>query len=144
MPYTPSSPPPRRHRARVILVVVLVVMVILIAVVAVAYFLFPAPPIQVGAINIWAPDNVCGLNSNPIYFDGFNGSTSATQTLDFGMPNFNATNCTVVGVTTNTSGFTLSQIQVPLLIPAEGNASMNITIQSPSSPYTGNLDLVLS
>ena len=102
------------------------------------------PPVQVGAINIWAPDNVCGLNANPIYYSGFNGSTGAAQAVDFEIPNFNGSLCTVAGVTTNTSGFALSQIEIPLPIPAEGNASMNITITSPSSSFSGDLNLVFS
>lgn len=126
------------------ILVIVVVIVIIIAVVAVAYLLFPAPPVQVQAINIWAPDNVCGLNSNPIYYDGYNSSTGAVQTLDFGIPNFNATGCTVVDVTTNSSGFSISDVQVPLSIPGGGTGSMNITITSPSSAFTGSMNLVFA
>ncbi len=118
--------------------------VLVVASVALYVLLVPAPAIQVEAINIWAPDNVCGLNANPIYFYGYNSSTGATQTLDFGMPNFNATTCNIVGVTTNSTGFSLSDVQVPLAIPGEGTGSMNITITSPSSPFTGAMNLVLS
>ncbi len=91
----------------------------------------------------WAPDNVCGLNTNAIEFPGYNGSTGASQTLDFLMPNYNDTTCTVVSATTNSSGFSLSEIQVPLSIPAGGTVSMNITITSPSSDFSGNMNLVL-
>jgi len=122
---------------------VVIILVVIVAVIALAYYLTPAPAIQVNAINIWAPDNACGLNSNPVYFDGFNGSTNATQTFEFGMPNFNATTCTIASVTTNTSGFSLSQIQVPLSIGANATGSMNITITSPTSPFSGNLNRVL-
>lgn len=143
--FTGAPPPQRRSRARLVLVVILVVVVLIVAFVAVSYFLFPAPPIQVGAINIWAPDNVCGLNANPIYFDGYNGSTGASQTLELGMPNFNTTgSCTIVSMTTNTSGFALSGIQVPLIISANGTGSMNVTITSPTSSYTGDLNLIVA
>lgn len=141
-PYAP--PPPRRHR---LLMVVVIVVVVLVVISVVAYYLLvsSAPAVQVGYINIWAPDNVCGLNSNPIAFYGFNSSTGASQTFDFDMANFNATPCTIHSVVTNTSGFTLSAIQVPLTIPgSDQNASMNMTITSPGSSFNGNLNLVLT
>jgi hypothetical protein len=140
-PYAP--PPPRRSRTRLIVVIV-VVLVVIVAIVVAAYLLFPSAPIQVQAINIWAPDNVCGLNSNPIYYYGYNGSTGATQTIDFEVPNFNSTECTIVGVVTNSSGFSISGVQVPLSIPGEGTGSMNMTITSPSSPFSGQMNLVFS
>jgi hypothetical protein len=141
--YPPPAPPARPRGTRTIVIVLLVVVVLIVAVIAVAYVLYPAPPVQVQAINIWAPDNVCGLNANGIYFGGFNSSASANQTYEFGMPNFNYTTCTVVGVTTNTSGFSLFDVQVPLTIAANGTSDMNITIQAPSS-FSGDLNLVLS
>lgn len=143
MPYGQAPAPPRRRRRWVTIAVILVVIILIVGVVAVTYPASPSPPIQVAFINIYAPDNVCGLNANPIAFYGFNSSTSANQTLDFGMPNYNSTLCTVVGVTTNTSGFALSAIQVPLSIPGNGTGSMNITITPPSSPYSGDMNLVL-
>jgi hypothetical protein len=126
---------------------VLVVLVVVFLVIGVIGFLFlisPAPPVQVSAINIYAPGNVCGLNSNPIYYSGFNGSKGQVQTLDFAMPNYNATACTIRGASTNTTGFVLSAIQVPITIPAESNASMNITFTSPSSSYSGVVNLILT
>jgi hypothetical protein len=130
----------------VVLIVVVVIVVLLLVVLVAIPYLEPSspPPVQVGYINIWAPDNVCGLNANPISFYGFNSSTGAVQTLDFGMPNYNTTLCTIVGATTNTTGFSLSAIQVPLAVPGNGTGSMNITITSPSSSYTGDMNLVLS
>jgi hypothetical protein len=128
--------------------VILVVVVVVVLVIGVIGFLLltpTGPPIQVGAINIWAPDNVCGLNANPIYFYGFNGSTGQVQEIDFGMPNYNTTACTIKSVTTNTTGFTLSDVQVPLTIPGNATSySMNITITSPSSSYNGDLNLVFT
>jgi len=124
--------------------VIVVVLIVVVAVVAFSFFLAPPPPVQVGYINIWAPDNVCGLNTNPISFYGFNSSTGASQTLDFGMPNYNATACTIATVTTNSTGFSLSGIQAPLTIAGGATGSMNITITSPSSDFSGNLNLVLT
>lgn len=148
-PPTPYAPPPSRPRrsAGRLLVIIVVVFIVLILVGALAYVFILAPkppPIQVGAINIWAPDNACALNANPIYFAGWNGSTGQVQTIDFGMPNYNTTACTLRSVTTNTTGFLLSAIQVPLTIPGNGTGSMNITITSPSSSFDGDLNLVMA
>jgi len=128
-----------------VLVVVVVVVVVLLVGAVLELVLFPAaaPPVQVAAINIYSPDNVCGLNVNPIYYNGFNGSTGEVQTLDFPMPNYNGSACTIRAVTTNTTGFTLSAIQIPLGIATGGSASMNITVTSPSSSFSGNLNLIL-
>jgi hypothetical protein len=140
-----GQPPPPTHRRHtwVILAVVLVVIILIGAVAAVDYFEVKPPPIQVGFIVVYAPDNVCGLNANPIAFYGFNSSTSAAQALDFGMPNYNASACTIHGASTNTTGFSLSAIQVPVSIPGNGTGSMNITITPPKSPYSGNMNLIL-
>jgi hypothetical protein len=124
-----------------------VVVVVLLLVGGVFAFLAltaPTPPVQVAEIDLWAPDNVCGLNSNPSYFDGFNSSTGANQTFEFYMPDYNSTACTIHGVTTNTSGFALTGVQVPLTIPGGENSTLNITITSPPSTFSGDLRLVLS
>lgn len=142
-----GAPPPRPAPKRSWLLIIAVVLVVVVLVIGVTAFLFPPPPnspIQVTDINIWAPDNVCGLNSNPSYYSGFNGSTSQVQVIDFGVPNFNGTSCTIHSVTTNTTGFTLSAIQEPLNISANGNASMNITVESPSTDFSGFLNLVFA
>lgn len=145
---SPAPRPPRRSRL-IVIVVILVVVILIVGVLAFTYLESSSLPIQVTNIYIWAPDNVCGLNSNPVYTSGFNNTTGSVQTLDFYFPNFNSTACTVRTVTTNTSGFSLSNVQVPLTIAGSGatpgsmTGSMNITITAPSSPYTGNLNLIL-
>jgi len=142
-PYGRAPPAPRRRRVGLIVVVLLVVVLLVAGVAVFDYFEAKPPPIQVAFINIWAPDNVCGLNANPIAYYGFNSSTSSPQTLDFGVPNYNLTACTIHGVSTNTTGFSLSAIEVPLTIPGNGTGSMNITITPPASAYSGNMNLVL-
>ena len=144
-PYPSQAVPARRRGSRILEIVAIVVVVILVVAV-VAYELTPtAPPVQVGFINIYAPDNVCGLNANPTAYYGYNASTSETDTLEFPIPNYNATACTIESVATNTSGFSLSDIQVPLTI-AGGvqNASMNITITTPGSSFSGDLNLIFA
>ena len=144
MPYPGvASPPPRQHSRLFVAFVILVVIFLVVGVIAFIFVLTPAPPVQVSAINIYAPHNVCGLNSTPIYFPGFNSSKGANQTLDFEMPNYNTTACVVHSVTTNTTGFNLSNVQVPLTIPGSSSASMNITITSPSASYSGIMNFIL-
>lgn len=138
----PPAPPPRRRSK--LLIIAVIVVAILLVVGAAAFLLVPAAPaIQVAEINIWAPDNVCGLNTNGIGFDGYNSSTSSVESFELPMPNFNTTTCTVHGVTTNTTGFTLSAIEVPLTIPGNETVSMELTITAPSSSFNGYLNLVL-
>ena len=149
MPYGQPPPPPRRRHIGLLIVAVVVVVILIVALIAIPLLENSSSsgstlPIQVGDINIWAPDNVCGLNANPIYFYGFNNTTGSATTIEFGMPNFNSTICTILTVTTNTTGFSLSAIQVPLAIAGSGTGWMNITITAPSSPYTGDMSLVLS
>jgi len=139
----PTSPPPRRRR-RTLLIVIVVVVILVIGVIAFASFESQSPAIQVGFINIWAPDNVCGLNTNPIAYYGFNSSTGASESLDFPVPNYNATACTIESVTTNSSGFSLSSVQVPLEIAGNGTGSMNMTIEVPTSSFSGDMNLVFS
>lgn len=124
-----------------------IVVVVIIVIAVVAYLLVPAPPaVQIDYINIWAPDNVCGLNANPTSYYGYNASTSETDTVELPVPNYNTTACTIMGVVTNTTGFSLSMIQVPLTIPGSDSAGapMNITITTPSSSFSGALNLVFA
>lgn len=150
---SPSSPPPRRRSRLLIIAVVVVVVLLVIGVIGYVFLTStPSSPIQVDNINIWAPDNVCGLNVNGIYFSGFNASTGSSQALDFEMPNYNSTNCTVRTLVTNTSGFEIPSIQpgLPFMIPGSPSSdpgsvsiSLNITFKCPSSDFSGNLNLVL-
>jgi hypothetical protein len=117
--------------------------VLLVGAGLVSTLLTPKPgSIQVPAIVIEAPNNVCGLNTTPIYYFGDNWTTGSSIGFDLTVPNYNATACQVRGVASGTAGFTLSQVQVPLSIPSGGNASMNLTITAPGSPYSGNLTLI--
>ena len=118
------------------------ILVILIAVVGYVIYESVAPVVSVTGINIWAPDNVCGYNSNPIGYYGFNDSPGVTDSFSFPLPNFNSTACTIEGVTTNTSGFELSNVGVPLTIPGGANGTLDASITLPGSAWSGYLNLV--
>jgi len=121
---------------------VVVVVVIVVAIVGFVIYESLAPVVSVTGINVWAPDNVCGYNANSIGYYGFNDSPGVTDSFAFPLPNFNATNCTITGVTTNTSGFGLSNVGVPLTLPGGGNGTLYASISLPGSAWSGYLNLV--
>jgi hypothetical protein len=160
-PLTPPSPPPypamggyppqgspQRSASRVWKIVVIAVAVILV-IGFLAFFLFPVgPSIQVNDINLWSPDNVCGLDGEYTY--GFNASTGSLVPLAFnitGAPygtGSNTSACTIDTVVTNTSGFSVSDANVPLVIPANTNETLYFNVQCPGSSYSGDLNLVMT
>ena len=127
-----------------------IVVVVILVVSILAYVLLASTPsssaVQVSEIDVWAPDNVCGLSANPIAFDGYGTALNENDSFElYGWQNYNSTACTILSVTTNTTGFSLSGIQVPLTIPGgDQNASINLTIEAPGSSYSGPLDLVFA
>jgi hypothetical protein len=108
------------------------------------YFLAAAPNVAVSNIFVWAPDNVCGLNTNPIYYSGFNASTGSTESFILVVPNSNSTSCTLNSVLTNSSGFSVNPTGLPLVIPAGGNGNLTVDIAVPSSSFSGDLNLIYS
>jgi hypothetical protein len=119
-----------------------VVVLLLVAVVGAFYYTSPSNKVDITLFNVYAPDNVCGLNSYPIAYYGFNDTTGASDSLGFPVPNSNTTSCEIKVVTTNSSGFSLSDINTPLTIPFNGTGNLTLTLTLPSSPYTGVVNLV--
>lgn len=139
----PPAPPPRRRSRRLIVIVVVVVVVLLLVAVAGAlYYSSISNKVEITLFNVYAPDNVCGLKSYPIAYYGFNDTTGASDSLSFPVSNSNATACDIKVVTTNSSGFSLSDINTPLPIPGNGTADLNLTLTLPGSPYTGVVNLI--
>lgn len=130
------------------IVVVVVVVLLVVSVLAYALLTPPAaaPAVQISYIAAWAPDNVCGLKANPVFFYGYNTSENANDSLElYGWPNYNSTACTIKAVTTNTTGFALRGMTLPLNVPGgDTNISLNLTIEAPGSSYTGPLNLVFA
>ena len=109
------------------------------------YLVLSAPaPVEVTGLLIWAPDNVCGLGSNPGYYPGFNGTAGSSESLTLGVPNYNGSACTVRALSTNTSGFILGNPEVPLDIVAKGTGALNVTVDLPGTGYTGPVNLVFA
>lgn len=139
---TPAPPAPRRP-PRSLIVVGVVVAVLLSGVLAFVFLAAPSLPVEIRSIDFDAPDNVCGLNANPVGTTGYNETTSTNTTVDFLIPNFNSTPCEIREIATSTSGFTLYDAQVPRTIPGSASAQLNVTIKTPPSRFSGNLILVL-
>lgn len=128
------------------MIVILVAVIVVVAALGVyAYY----TTVDVTALNIYAPDNVCGLNLPGIYYTGFNASTGSTFPLSLYVPNNNSTACTLRGVTTNTSGFSVEDVQLPGPIPGNTtggpfNGTLNLTLTLPGSRYSGAVNLIFS
>lgn len=143
---------PRRRSRLLVVVVIIVVFVLVIASVGL-YLNYEASQnnVDVVAFNIWAPDNVCGLNANPIYFEGFNDSPGTVEQLQFPMPNYNNTSCSMKTFATNTSQIALGNVgPLPLVIPGSPNPSnpvsenLNVNLTLPSSSWTGVVNFVVT
>jgi len=141
-PSLAGAPSGRWGRRRLVLVVIVVVVVIVLA--GLVYVATTAPVVTVTEINVYAPTDVCGLNEFPIYYAGFSDSPGASDAFGLQIENFNNTTCKLSEVTTNTTGFTLSDLGLPLFVPAVGNNTLNLTITLPGGAYNGPLDLVYS
>jgi hypothetical protein len=142
----PSGRPAGARRRRGL--VIAIVVVILVAIIgAVAFYELTAPNVNIESFIVYAPDNVCGLNdpNNLLGYDGFNDTPGDVDYLQFPVPNYNQSgSCNVVSVTTNTTGFALSDVVLPgpIAVNATGTLSLNLTL--PGSSWTGNVYLIFA
>jgi hypothetical protein len=145
-----GTPASRRSKNRAIVIVVVVVLVIAGGIGAYLYYV-QTQNVDVNAFLSYSPNNVCGLAANPVsWTPGFNDTPGAVDEFEIPVPNFNFTSCTVHGLTTNSSGFSISGQDVPLAIPAatisggpgSGNLFFNLTL--PGSSWSGNVNLIFT
>ena len=120
----------------------IVVLIVVIAVIFTFHFLPPSPQVKVSEIDVWAPSNVCGLNAQLISYDGFNDMPGASDGFQLQVVNYNSSACVVSHVATNTSGFSLSDAQVPLSIAAGQSEYLSLTINLPQSAFDGSMNLI--
>lgn len=130
------------HHLRRAVIAGVVVVVVAIAAIWGLHYLSPSPQVKVNAIDVWSPNDVCGLNSHPIYYSGFTDLPGASDNFSLQVQNFNATTCTVAAATTNSSGFALSNVQLPLTVGAGQSGFLNLTVTLPSSSFDGDLNIV--
>lgn len=149
-PYGGSAPSPPRRRSlgRTAIVIVVLIVVVILVLGAISYFAAPSSsPIVITGVNIYSPDDVCGLDGATA--DGFNASTSSSVELTYGISGNNTTGggtaaCTIHSVNTTTPGFSVTGANVPLVIPANATPNLSFTVNTPGSPYTGVLTLVMT
>ena len=122
----------------------LAVIVVIIVVLAIFVFTSPPPKVHVSEIDVWAPDNVCGLGKTPVSYAGFDDTPGGVDAFALQLPNFNSTSCTLHAVTTNSSGFSLSNVQTPVTVSGAHNGTLNLTIALPGNPFNGPMNLVYS
>jgi hypothetical protein len=142
-----GAQPPRRHSSVLRIVVLVIVVVLILAVIA---YLFlptssPAGPVDVTIITFQSSDDACGLATVQYY--GFNASLSSAVGLEFEMSNMNGSgaSCTIHTVATSTPGFSIGGASpLPCVVPAGGMTNWTVTINVPSSDYTGGLTLVVT
>jgi hypothetical protein len=122
-----------------------IVVVIVIAIIgAIVVYEATLPNVDVNSFLVWAPDNVCGLNepNNLIAYNGLNDTPGATDSIQFSVPNYNNTTCNLASVTTNTSGFSLSNVQLPGPIAPNQTGTLSVDLTLPGSSWSGNVNLV--
>ena len=113
----PTNPPPpsgaaRRPRRTRLIIAIVIAAVLLIALSIVAYeLLAPGPAsVHVQSIDVWTTDDVCGLETTPIGYHGYNTTAKSSVSVELQVPNFNVSKCVVHAVSTNSSGFSLSDL----------------------------------
>ncbi len=142
----PPPPPPRRRHTILRIFAILIVIVLIASILVYLFVPVSTPNVDITEFVFVSPDNVCGLNG--VGFYGFNTTPgqAVNLTVDLtGAPigNGNATlGCTLGTLTTTTSGFSVSDANVPLVIPANATEILAFTLGVPSSSYTGNVTLV--
>ncbi|HYK93698.1 MAG TPA: hypothetical protein VEY07_06615 [Thermoplasmata archaeon] len=139
----PAGAEAGHHRSiRRAVVAGVVVLVVVVAGILAFHFLPPSPQVNVSEIDVYAPSDVCGLNTHPVSYSGFTDMPGVSESFQLQVVNFNITACTVHGASTNTTGFSLSGIEVPLTIQAGQNQYLNLTINLPSNAYSGPLNVI--
>lgn len=141
----PSAPPPRR-RSGIRIVVVVVVVIIVIGLIGLVFFA-TNQTVNVTIIEFSSPDNTCGWNG--LTDSGFSeppGGALAFSYYNYGnnTTGSNTAACVVHTVTTNTSGFSITDANTPLITPANVTNFLNFTVNLPDSSYNGPLWIILT
>lgn len=140
-----GSPGLHTKHPRTLAIVGCVVVIIVVALIlAVVTYPGANPKVHVSEIDVWAPDNVCGYGGQLVGYAGFDDLSGSSDAFSLQLHNFNSTACAVQGVTTNTSGFGLSNVGTPVTVPPLQNGTLTLTIILPNNSFSGALDLIYS
>jgi hypothetical protein len=110
----------------------------------------PGAPAAVPTVTVTAATLSWSAPSNPCFTSPY--GTQSPGTLVAGGTYYLTTKltsdadgqarfCTVENVTVTSSGFTLRSANVPLLVPASGGATLNISVTVPSTSFSGQLNV---
>lgn len=147
----PAAPPiaggvPPRARGprsrKLVFVAILVAVVLVASSVSFLLYEFTLPSVHVSEINVYAPDDVCGLEGRVVQYAGFSAPSDQAVVSRLQVPNFNGTECIIETVTTNTSGFGVSSSGTPLTIAGNGDGVLSVTLSLPSGHFSGVLNLI--
>ena len=147
----PAPPPPRRRGVgRTVLIIVVVFVVILLVFGIIAYLTAPSSAtVEVTGINFQSPDNACGLDG-AVDSSYYNTTAGNSFTLSYDLTGPNATSgngtlaCSIQTINTTTAGFSITDANVPLSIPANTTQIFTFTVNPPNSAWTGTLTVVLT
>ncbi|MGA8302592.1 MAG: hypothetical protein WA691_00020 [Thermoplasmata archaeon] len=124
--------------------VVAVVVAITLIVLAVAYFLAITNfGIDVSGVS-WGGSNSCaGLSGQTT--PGFTGHNGGTASYSVTLSNQDPlSSCTIHSISATTPGFSVTGGNLPLTISAGGSATLALTIDLPSSNFSGIIELVVT
>jgi hypothetical protein len=134
----------RRKRGRRLLIAIGVVLVIGVVVARLYIAGVFAAPVHVSSVVFSTDDHSC-LFGLTVTVSGFSTHAGASVDYSYVMHSYNRTApCTVEGVSTRTSGFSLSGADTPFTLPPLGFDDLSFTIGVPNHAYDGNLTIGVS
>jgi hypothetical protein len=148
----PVPPPPKHSKAGVVVGVIVLVIVLVIALVLYTSYM-SVPSNQGGGgtathtVDVTSDNwqfNKCWTSYTTGYGITVNGGSTYTDSvqLTYNGGLFQPASCTVQTVSIQTSGFSIVNVNTPLIIDAGGTQTLSITIQVPNADYTGAVNLV--
>jgi hypothetical protein len=144
-----KMPEPRRSgKLFIVGIIVGVVLIIFIMGVIVAFYEVDKLTSQAAAINITGVNyEVSGCSFSSFTGNGgiFNAGDQATFASTWHYSGFlGFGSCTINSVSTDTPGFSLVSSNAPLIINGGSTQTLSVTVSTPSSSYTGVLDVIVN
>ena len=136
----PAMAPTRRPRRRLWLLVLVVGLVVVGG--TVAYLVFLAPEVNVTEIDFVSPDNACDLDGATDV--GFTAAPGDSVEFVYNISNNDTAPCTIGAISTNTTGFSVTDANAPLVIPNGSARDFSFTVNVPNAAFSGVLTLVIS
>lgn len=133
-------PPRRVRKGRWLLIVGAVAIAVLLIVVGLSLLAVRKDAVSVPTIQLTSADDACRVDGQNLQGFNANEGDSVRETLTIHNANLSAS-CTMVSVTAETAGFSVSRANTPVSVPPDSNGTLSFSILAPSSPYSGSLTL---